>query len=124
MSYRFQSTYIVRVNDDLGSATYWNTKFQDIDLRLNFVESYAAQITASSDSIIALGLSRINTTVQPVLDALIIDFNNLTVSVDALQNLVVTDQDNVVGQLNTLLATAQTLVANLQSLGTISDGTF
>jgi hypothetical protein len=124
MSLRFQSTYIVKINDDLGSQTYWNTRFQDIDVRLNFVESYAAQINAQADSVGALGLSRINSEIQPVVDAITAQVASLTTTVTNLQNLVVEDQNNVVGQLNALLVTAQTLVANLQSLGTIQDGTF
>jgi hypothetical protein len=124
MAFRYQSTYIVKTGDDLGSATYWNTKFQDLDLRINLTESYAAQINAQADSVGALGLARINSEIQPVVDTITAQVATLTTTVTNLQNLVVTDQNNIVGQLNALLATAQTLVANLQSLGTIQDGTF
>ena len=124
MSFRFQTTYIIKTGDDLGSQSYWNTRFQDIDVRLNFVESYAAQITAQADSVGALGLARINSEIQPVVDTITAQVAALTTTVTDLQNLVVADQNNVVGQLNTLLAQAQALVANLQSLGVIQDGTF
>lgn len=122
--YRFQSTYKVSVNDDLGSATFWNNRFQDIDLRINLTESYAATINGAVDEVISQGLNRINSTVQPLIDSATSQINTLTGEVTSLQNIVVTDQNSVIGQLNTLLATAQTLVANLQSLGTIQDGTF
>jgi hypothetical protein len=124
MSFRFQSTYIVKTNDDLGSPTYWNTRFQDIDIRINACESYAATINSAVDSVIAQGINRVNTTVTPLVDSITAQINTLTANVATLENLVVTDQNSVVSQLNTLLATAQTLVANLQSLGTIQDGTF
>jgi hypothetical protein len=124
MSFRFQSIYKVSVNDDLGSATFWNSRFQDIDVRLNATESYSATIDDAIAEVIALGLARVDTTIQPSIDTLTTEINTLTTSVAALQNIVVTDQNNVINQLNTLLTTAQTLVANMQSLGTISDGTF
>lgn len=124
MTFRFQSTYIVKVGDDLGSPTYWNTKFQDIDVRLNFVESYASQITSQADDVATLGLARINSQIQPVVDAINAQVATLSTSVTNLQALVISDQNNITSQLDALLATAQTLVANLQSLGTVQDGTF
>jgi hypothetical protein len=124
MSLRFQTTYQVLQGDDLGSATYWNLRLQDIDVRLNAVESYAATINGMADSVAAAGIARINTTLGPYMDSLTAEVNATSVTVAALEALVVTDQNNVIGQLDTILATAQTLIANLESLGTIQDGTF
>jgi hypothetical protein len=122
--FRFQSTYIVKVNDDLGSPTYWNARFQDLDLRINATESYAATITTAADEVSNVGLTRINATIQPLIDSITTQITTLTASVTALEALVLTDQNNITLQLNTLLATANTLVANLESLGVVQDGTF
>lgn len=124
MSFRFQSTYIVKIGDDLGSQTYWNTRFQDIDLRINATESYTATINNAVDEIASLGIARIDSEIQPAVTAIQNQITTLGASVTALQNLVVSDQNNITSQLGALLVTAQTLIANLQSLGTISDGTF
>lgn len=124
MSFRFQSTYIVKVNDDLGSPTYWNTRFQDIDLRLNATESYASQIDASANEISTLGIERVNSAIQPTINNLNAQIVTLSTAVSNLQGLVITDQNNITNQLAALLTTAQTLIANLESLGTIADGTF
>jgi uncharacterized iron-regulated protein len=124
MALRFNSTYKVNINDDLGSTTYWNVRFQDIDVRLNAVESYTATINSIADQVAAQGIARINATVQPFMDGLVAQLNALTTTVASLQNSVLVDQGNLTDQLNTLLAEGQTLIDNLESLGTISDGTF
>lgn len=124
MALRFASTYQVNVNDDLGSATFWNVRFQDIDVRLNAVESYTSTINDIEDQVVAQGINRINTTIQPFMDGLVAQLNTLTTTVASLQNSVLTDQGNLNDQLNTLLTEGQTLIDNLESLGTISDGTF
>ena len=124
MSFRYQSSYIVKSGDDLGSATYWNTRFQDIDLRLNFTESYSATINTAADNVTAVGIDRINNTLNPFMNSIIAQIATLSTSIDGLQGQIIADQDSVVIQLNALLAQGQTLIANLQSLGTISDGTF
>src|ERR1700729_1811072 len=120
MSFRFQSTYIVKIGDDLGSATYWNLRLQDIDLRLNATESYAATINASADSISTLGIARINADIQPAITAIEAQIAALSTSVTTLQGLVITDQNNITTQLAAILVTANGLLANLESLGTIS----
>lgn len=124
MAFRFNTVYIVKINDDLGSATYWNTRFQDIDLRLNAVEIYAATINNAVDEITTLGIARINSDIQPAVNAIQANIATLATSVTSLQNTVISDQNNITSQLSALLVTAQTLIANLESLGTVADGTF
>lgn len=122
--YRFDSTYKVKVNDDLGSATFWNNRFQDIDLRINFTENYAETINSAVEELVVRGLAQVNAAINPGLSTLNAQLVTLTNNVTALENLVIADQTDVVDQLNALLVTAQTLVAAMQGLGTISDGTF
>lgn len=124
MSLNFERFYKVKPNDDLGSSTFWNSRFQDIDLRLNAAESQFDKFDTASQAVIDAGILRINTTFQPLLDSLITQTNTTTAAVVALQNTVITDQDSITVQLNALLSQAQALVANLQSLGTIEGGTF
>jgi len=127
----YDSLYKVNNGDDLGSATFWNGRFQDIDLRLNLTESYSQNITDAINSVTTLGLERLNLTIDPAISALIDQLNTLqgqvataTTQVTALQNQVITDQNSITAQLNALLAQAQGLVNNLQSLGSVQGGTF
>lgn len=124
MSFRFDTVYKVNVNDDLGSATFWNTRFQDIDLRLNSVELYASTIDSTVTQVTNDALARVNTIVNPYITSLETEINGLSAQVTSLQDSVVTDQNNVNQQLNALLAQGQVLVNNLASLGSLSDGTF
>lgn len=124
MAFHFQTLYQVNNGDDLGSGTYWNQRFQDIDLRLNAVEAYASTINASADSVTTQALDRVNNIVNPYITSLEDQINSLSSQVSSLQSSVVTDQDNVNNQLAALLAQGQTLVNNLSSLGDLSDGTF
>ena len=48
MTLRYATTYIVKAGDNLGAASYWNLRLQDIDIRLNAVESYTADINAAA----------------------------------------------------------------------------
>ena len=129
--YHYDSLYKVSNGDDLGSATYWNGRFQDLDLRLNTVEGYSQDITDAINSVTQLGLERVNLTIDPFITTLIDQINalsaqiaGLSTQVTSLENQVITDQNSVTNQLNALLAQAQAEVNNLQSLGAISDGTF
>lgn len=124
--YRFDSVYRVNNNDDLGSPSYWNTRFQDIDVRVNSVENatLAAQIQGAVDLVTQAGIARINDTITPLVNNITANVNALQSDVTALQNLVVSDQNNIISQMNSLLAQAQSIVSNLEALGTIQDGTF
>lgn len=126
MTFRFDSYYRVNVNDDLGSPVYWNQRFQDIDVRVNALESSSLvlQIAGAVDQVTQAGIARINDTITPVINTATANVTALQTSVTALQNLVVTDQNSIISQMNALLAQAQGIVNNLQTLGTIQDGTF
>jgi flagellar hook-basal body complex protein FliE len=120
----FARVYEVAAGDDLGSSTFWNQRFQDIDLRLNAVEAFTNVANDASDQIINAGIARINTSFQPLLNSLIVQVNETTTAVAALEATVVTDQNSVTAQLTALLAAAQGLVTNLEGLGTVDGGTF
>lgn len=122
--FHYESLYEVNNGDDLGSASYWNLRFQDIDLRLNAVEAYAGTINSAADSVTTQALDRVNNIVNPYITSLENQINSLSSQVSSLQSSVVTDQNNVNSQLSALLAQGQTLVNNLSSLGDLSDGTF
>lgn len=122
--FRYLSTYQVQNGDDLGSATYWNTRFYDIDVRLNSCEIYASTITDAVDNITTLGLARINDAIQPYVTTLEGQITGLQIQINGFANTIISDQADVISQLNTLLAQGQTYVTNLQTLGTVSDGTF
>lgn len=124
MSFRFLTVYQVSVGDDLGSASYWNARFQDIDLRLNAVEQYSSTIDSTVATVTDQALAQVTTLVDPYINSLESQINGLSTQVSALNNSVLTDQANVTSQLNALLAQGQTLVDNLSSLGALSDGTF
>lgn len=122
--FRYDTVYKVKVNDDLGSPTYWNTRLQDIDLRLNSCEQYASTISDTVDQVTDDALARVNDIINPYITALETQINGLVTQVNGLQDLVITDQNNINQQLNNLLTQGQTLVDNLANLGAISDGTF
>lgn len=122
--FRYDSVYIVNAGDDLGSSSYWNFKFKDIDIRLNSVEAFTSDAEVASQTIIDAGISRINDTIQPYLDSLTTQANALAITVSSLQGQVLTDQGNLTAQLANLVATANAIIANLESLGTIDGGTF
>ena len=124
--YRFDSVYRVNNNDDLGSPSYWNQRFQDIDVRVNSVENatLTAQIQSAVDLVTQAGIARINDTITPLINNTTANVNALQADVTALQELVVTDQNNVISQLNSILTQAQAILSNLETLGTIQDGTF
>lgn len=124
MTLRYETTYKLKPGDDLGDPIFWNSRLQDIDLRLNAAEGQFAKFDAGSQSIIDAGINRINTTLQPIITAAQNQVNDLAGQVASLQAQVLTDQGNLTAQLNSLLAQAQTLVANLESLGSIDGGTF
>ena len=110
---RFSTVYIVRVDDDLGSPTYWNGRFQDIDIRLNAVEAFTNVANNASQSIINTGIARINDTLQPAIAAAQAQVTTLSGSV--------TDVND---QLNTLVSEAQGIVSTLESLAIVDGGTF
>lgn len=124
MSFRFATVYQVNNGDDLGSATYWNTRFQDIDIRLNAVEAYSTTIQDTVTQVSDDALARVNDIVDPYITSLEDQINTLSASVTALQSSVVADQNNVNSQLSALLVQGQALVDNLSNLGAVSDGTF
>jgi hypothetical protein len=122
--FRYSSLYVVKPGDNLGSASYWNPRFQDLDLRLNEVESFTSNIDDAAQQVIDAGIYRIDNTFQPALNALIAEIGTLSGSVAELQDTVIADQNNITVQLNALLSTAEGLVAELESLATIDGGAF
>jgi hypothetical protein len=121
---RYQTTYIVKVNDDLGAPSYWNLRFQDIDIRLNSVETFAAASGAAAQEVIDAGIARIDNTLQPAINAALAEVATLTTSVNNLQGAVLTNENNALDALNALLTEANGIIANLESLGIVSGGTF
>ena len=121
---RYDLAYKVQIGDDLGSPTYWNSRWQDIDVRVNACESFTGSIDQAISDVIAQGLNRIDGTLVPIINNLVDQVNQLTAEVANLQGTVLTDQQSVTTQLNALLAQAQAIVNNLQTLGTVQGGTF
>lgn len=121
---RFDLAYKVQIGDDLGSPTYWNSRWQDIDVRVNACESFTGSIDQAISDVIAQGLNRIDTTLVPIINTLVDQVNSLTAEVDNLENTVVSDQQSVTQQLQALLTQAQGIVNNLQTLGAVQGGTF
>jgi hypothetical protein len=99
-------------------------RFQDIDVRLNSVETLANQWNTASQEIIDAGINRINNTLQPAIDAAISQLNTLSIETALLQGSVVSDQANVTETLSNLVSEATAIVSNLESLGTVDGGTF
>lgn len=122
--FHYDSLYQIRKDDDLGSASFWNLRFRDIDLRLNTVESFTARIDTAVSEVETAGLNRINTTLTPYVDALVDRFNELQGQVEDLTDVATVDVASTTATLNGLIAQAQTLVNNLQSLGSVQGGTF
>jgi hypothetical protein len=121
---RYSTTYEVKVKDNLGAPSYWNIRLQDIDVRLNAVETLSSQWDTASQEIINAGIDRINNTLQPAIDAFILQLNTLSSSTASLQATILGDQANVTETLNNLLLEATAIVSNLESLGTVDGGTF
>ena len=65
---RFE-TYQVKRNDDLGDPDYWNSRFQDIDLRLQAREQDADRLDGAIDDLNDVGLARLNETFTPLIEA-------------------------------------------------------
>ena len=124
MSLRYSTTYKISKGVNLGDPQTWNVRFQDIDLRLNVMESQYAKFDAVSDQIIALGIDRINTTFQPLLNALTEQVNSLSSTVVQLQNDIVEHGDTVNSQLDDILSSAQAILSDLESSGELADGSF
>jgi hypothetical protein len=64
---RRYDVYKLKRNDNLGDPVFWNTRFEDIDLRLAASEDAAAELQKTADSIAALALSRLNETFMPLI---------------------------------------------------------
>jgi phosphopantetheine adenylyltransferase len=110
---RFSTVYIIKVGDDLGSPTYWNTRLRDIDVRLNAVEAFTNVANNASQQIIDTGVARINDTLQPAITAAQAEVVSLSGSVS-----------NVNSILTGLVSEAQGIVNTLQSLAVVDGGTF
>jgi hypothetical protein len=121
---RFEQAYKVKVNDDLGSSSFWNVRLQDIDLRLNAGEAQYAKFDSAAQQIIDAGINRINTTIQPLLDGLIEVVNTATINVAALELAVTGDQASLDAQMTAILASANAILTELEALGTYDGGSF
>lgn len=64
---RFEGAYQVKRGDNLGDASYWNKRLQDLDLRLHARELDADALKKATDDFQSLALSRINDTLVPVV---------------------------------------------------------
>jgi hypothetical protein len=113
MASNFERLYRVRDGDNLGSAQYWNTRFQDIDLRIGVAEGQFYRIDEAVAEVTAAGIKQINESLAPVI-------NDLAAQVATLSTQVVDIND----ELNGYIQQAQDLIANLESLGQVDGGTF
>lgn len=124
MALRFNDLYRVKAKDNLGSSQFWNTRLQDLDLRMNAMEAYTSSFGAAADQIIAAGISRIDDQLQPLVNSLVDQVNTLSDQAAALQDFVLTGQANLNDQLNALVAQAQALVDALNTTGDVDGGSF
>jgi len=124
MSLRYETVYRVKINDNLGDPGFWNTRFQDLDLRMNSSEVQFSKIDAAVQEIISLGIARIDNTYQPLLNALQAQATAAQAQVDAVVLDVTTLESTTTTQLGALVTEAQSFVTTLEALGDIDGGTF
>lgn len=121
---RFQQYYQVKDGDNLGDPNYWNNRLSDIDSRLNACESQFPSFTDAVNSMIDLGVQRIDTTITPQLANLTSEVNSLSLTVSSLNTEIEDQASGFTTTLNGYLATASGLVTELEDLGTADGGTF
>src|SRR5262245_37138650 len=124
MALRFDHHYKIKQGDDLGDPLFWNTRLQDIDLRINALEAGYTKIATAPQELIGLGLDRINNTFQPLLNDLTNTVTSLQMQVTTLTDELNAESGTVTEQLNSIIAQASDLLAELEGLGTIDGGTF
>lgn len=57
----------IKTNDNLGAPEFWNVRFEDIDLRIHKMETDFGQIDQIAQDVLALGLSRLNDDLTPII---------------------------------------------------------
>lgn len=121
---RFKAVYQIIAGVDLGDPATWNVRFSDIDSRLNALEQAYPQFTAAQNDLITQGIAQLNLQVTDQLDPLQAQINTMQTTVNGLQTTINDQMNSVTTQLNDLLTTAQGIVSDLESLGTVDGGTF
>lgn len=80
MPRRFDQAYRVKRRDNLGDPEFWNSRFEDIDLRLAAREIDGQRIGDAVDTVTNVALHRLNDTFTPVIE----EAKNLLRSIGAM----------------------------------------
>lgn len=59
--------YEIKRGDNLADPSFWNRRFEDVDLRIHALEAAATAVEDAAQEVIAVGLQRLNETFGPLI---------------------------------------------------------
>lgn len=115
--------YRVKSGTNLGSSKFWNAILEDVDLRIHARELDVEKIDKAADELIAVGVDRVNSTFNPLIQQSTQAVNDATALLEAAQAQVAATINEVNEELQTFLDETASQVQAILA-GGIDAGTF